>query len=156
METRIMKVSFDASGGEIAVTPAATGTVRGSFLNQFAASEHDGCLRLVVGNRSHGSSVIVLKQNREQLAEIGRLDGLAPGEDLYSVRFTDSRAYIVTFVRVDPLFVVDLVDHTSPTVTCELKIPGFSDHIEILDENHLLTIGYDAMDSIRRITGFNF
>jgi len=143
-ETRIMKVSFDASGGEIAVTPAATGTVRGTFLNQFAASEHDGCLRLVVGTSSRGSSVIVLKQDGEQLTEIGRLDGLARGEDLYSVRFTDSRVYIVTFLRVDPLFVVDLVDHTSPTLLGELKIPGFSDHIEILDENHLLAIGYDA------------
>lgn len=143
-ETRIMKVSFDASGGEITVTPTATGTVRGTFLNQFAASEHDGCLRLVVGNRSRGSSVIVLEQDGEQLTETGRLDGLARGEDLYSVRFTDSRVYIVTFLRVDPLFVVDLVDHTSPTLLGELKIPGFSDHIEILDENHLLAIGYDA------------
>ena len=143
-ETRIMKVSFDASGGEITVTPTATGTVRGKFLNQFAASEHDGCLRLVVGNRSHGSSVIVLEQDGEQLTEIGRLDGLAPGEHLYSVRFTDTRAYFVTFVKVDPLFVVDLSDHTSPTLLGELKVPGFSDHIEILDENHLLTIGCDA------------
>jgi len=143
-ETRIMKVSFDASGGEIAVTPVATGTVRGKFLNQFAASEHDGCLRLVVGNRSRGSSVIVLEQDGEQLTEIGRLDGLAPGEHLYSVRFTDTRAFFVTFVKVDPLFVVDLSDHTSPTLLGELKVPGFSDHIEILDENHLLTVGCDA------------
>ncbi len=146
-ETRIMKVAFDASAGKATVTPAAMGTVQGRFLNQFAASEHDGCLRLVVGNRSRGSSVIVLKQDGEQLAEIGRLDGLAPGEHLYSVRFTDTRAYFVTFVKVDPLFVVDLSDHTSPTLLGELKVPGFSDHIEILDENHLLTIGCDASDT---------
>ena len=143
-ETRIMKVSFDTSAGKTTVSQAASGTVQGRFLNQFAASEHDGCLRLVVGNRSRGSSVIVLEQDGEQLTEIGRLDGLARGEDLYSVRFTDSRVYIVTFLRVDPLFVVDLADHTSPTLLGELKIPGFSDHIEILDENHLLAIGYDA------------
>ncbi len=146
-ETRIMKVAFDASAGKATVTPAAMGTVQGRFLNQFAASEHDGCLRLVVGNRSRGSSVIVLEQDGEQLTEIGRLDGLAPGEHLYSVRFTDTRAYFVTFVKVDPLFVVDLSDHTSPTLLGELKIPGFSDHIEILDENHLLTIGCDASDT---------
>ena len=143
-ETRIMKVSFDTSAGKTTVSQAASGTVQGRFLNQFAASEHDGCLRLVVGNRSRGSSVIVLEQDGEQLTEIGRLDGLAPGEHLYSVRFTDTRAYFVTFVKVDPLFVVDLSDHTSPTLLGELKVPGFSDHIEILDENHLLTVGCDA------------
>ena len=146
-ETRIIKVSFDDSGCQTTVIPAAMGTVKGRFLNQFAASEHDGCLRLVVGDRSRGSSVIVLQQDGEQLAEIGRLDGLAPREDLYSVRFTDSRVYLVTFLRVDPLFVVDLSDHTSPTLLGELKVPGFSDHIEILDENHLLTIGCDASDT---------
>ncbi len=143
-ETRIMKVSFDTSAGKTTVSQAASGTVQGRFLNQFAASEHDGCLRLVVGNRSRGSSVIVLEQDGEQLTEIGRLDGLAPGEHLYSVRFTDTRAFFVTFVKVDPLFVVDLSDHTSPTLLGELKVPGFSDHIEILDENHLLTVGCDA------------
>ena len=90
---------------------------------------------------------MVLEQQGESLVEVGSLGGLAPQEDLYSVRFVGSRAYFVTFQRTDPLFVVDISSPTDPTLLGELHVPGFSDHIQPLDEHHLLTIGRDADES---------
>ena len=46
--------------------------------------------------------------------------------------------------QVDPLFTLDLSNPSEPKVLGELKIPGFSSYIHMMDENHLLTVGRDA------------
>ncbi len=78
------------------------------------------------------------------LTEIGRTENLAAGETIYSARFRGRWGYMVTFRQVDPLFVVDLADPNAPRVSGELKIPGFSNYIHFVDDDHLLTIGQDA------------
>jgi uncharacterized secreted protein with C-terminal beta-propeller domain len=62
------------------------------------------------------------------------------------VRFDGERAFVVTFKKTDPLYAFDLSDPTAPHITGELKIPGFSTYMHMLDDTHLLTIGYDADD----------
>ena len=150
--TDVTKITFGVETPEapLAVAFAAQGSFSGRVLNQFAADEQDGFLRVVTESRGQGSGVVVLQQQGESLVEVGSLGGLAPREDLYSVRFVGSRAYFVTFRRTDPLFVVDLATPTAPTLLGELHVPGFSDHIQPLDEAHLLTIGRDADEQ----TGF--
>ena len=150
--TDVMKINFSSETPEFqsTVTLTAQGTFSGRVLNQFAADERDGFLRVVTEIPGQGSGVVVLEQQGESLVEVGSLGGLAPQEDLYSVRFVGSRAYFVTFQRTDPLFVVDLSSPTDPTLLGELHVPGFSDHIQPLDEHHLLTIGRDADE----LTGF--
>ena len=145
--TTVTKVGFAADqSGSPTVSLVSQGTFTGQVLNQFAADEQDGFLRVVVEVPGEGSGVVVLEQQGESLVEVGSLGGLAPRENLYSVRFVGDRAYFVTFRQVDPLFVVDLSTPTTPTLLGELKVPGYSDHIQPLDENHLLTIGRDADD----------
>lgn len=68
---------------------------------------------------------------------------LARGEQLFGTNFTDDRAYIVTFERIDPLWVVDLSDATNPRVTGELQVPGFSTQV-VPSGNQLVTLGYDG------------
>ena len=149
--TVVTKVGFGGEpSGPATVSLISQGSVTGRVLNHFAADEQAGFLRVVVEVPGAGSGVVVLQQQGESLAEVGSLGGLAPEEDLYSVRFVGDRAYFVTFRQVDPLFVVDLSTPTTPTLLGELKVPGYSDHIQPLDENHLLTIGRDADDR----TGF--
>ena len=150
--TDVMKINFGSQTPEAqpTVTLTAQGTFPGRVLNQFAADEQDGFLRVVTETPGQGSGVVVLEQQGESLVEVGSLGGLAPQEDLYSVRFVGSRAYFVTFQRTDPLFVVDFSSSTDPTLLGELHVPGFSDHIQPLDEHHLLTIGRDADE----LTGF--
>ena len=69
------------------------------------------------------------------------MDGLAPGERIWSARFDGDRAYIVTFEQIDPLWVIDVSDETNPTVLGELKVPGVSTYIHPLSRDALLTIG---------------
>ncbi|MDZ4658159.1 MAG: beta-propeller domain-containing protein [Bythopirellula sp.] len=146
-ETTIWKFDFDADDHSIEL--AAKGTVAGQLLNQFAADEHDGYLRVVttVGWGSAGQNLSVLEQVGDELNIVGSVTGLAPGENLYSVRFAGDRAYAVTFRRVDPLFAIDLSDPTAPEVKGELKIPGFSDYLQLIDDNHLIGIGRNADES---------
>jgi hypothetical protein len=51
------------------------------------------------------------------------------GERLFATRFDYPRAYLVTFLQIDPLWVVDLSDPAHPTVSGELEVPGWSTYI---------------------------
>src|SRR5690606_25199759 len=48
------------------------------------------------------------------------------------------------FKETDPLFVIDVSVPSSPKVLGELKIPGFSNYLHPLDENHLIGFGSDT------------
>jgi uncharacterized secreted protein with C-terminal beta-propeller domain len=141
--TRVTKFSFGDDG---AIDKDAQGRFSGTLLNQFAVDEQEGYLRVVTTNDfgSEGHGLSVLQQQGDELVVVGSVAGLAPNETLHSVRFNGDTAYLVTFRNVDPLFVVDLSDPESPTVTGELKIPGYSEYLQSLGENHLLGIGRGA------------
>ncbi len=78
---------------------------------------------------------------------VGRLEKIVPDERIYFMRFMGERAYIVTFKRVDPLFVIDLSDAANPKILGELKIPGFSDYLHPYDDTHLIGIGKEVDES---------
>ena len=80
-----------------------------------------------------------LLPNEAEPSAIGK-----PGERIYSVRFMQDRAYIVTFQQTDPLYVIDLSDSSSPTIAGELEIPGFSDYLHPIGSDLLLGIGKEA------------
>jgi uncharacterized secreted protein with C-terminal beta-propeller domain len=75
----------------------------------------------------------------------GKVEDLAPGEEIYSARFMGNKGYMVTFRKIDPLFVIDLTDPTDPTVLGQLKITGYSDYLHPYDENHLIGIGKETV-----------
>jgi hypothetical protein len=134
-----------------AASYAASGAVKGSVLNQFSMDEHNGNLRIAtttghVPDPNVHSTISVLSQLGTELATIGKLDELAPTEDIRSVRFAGDKGFMVTFKKTDPLFVLDLSRPTDPKVLAELKIPGYSTYMHMIDDTHLLTIGYDAED----------
>jgi hypothetical protein len=123
-------------------------------LNQYSLGEYEDHLRIATTVQSFGpfesvvsNSIYVLGVNEETLEITGKVEQIAPGETIYAARFMGPRGFLVTFERIDPLFTLDLSDPANPTVVGELKVPGYSDHIQMLDENHLLTIGKDAQDN---------
>lgn len=125
-----------------------SGLVKGRVLNQFAMDEHSGHLRVAtttgrLPSKEVHSTLTILGRGMRQA---GVLDQLAPGEDIRSVRFDGARGFVVTFKKTDPLFVFDLSNPYAPRTLAELKIPGFSTYMQLMDANHLLTIGYDASD----------
>ena len=129
----------------------ASGIVKGRVLNQFALDEHDGHLRVATtSGRTPApevhSTMSVLAREGNRLALKGKVDDIAKGEDIHSVRFDGSHGFVITFKKTDPLFVFDLGNPSAPSITGELKIPGFSTYMQMMDAQHLLTIGYDAAD----------
>ena len=148
--TSIYRVKID--GLQLAVE--AQGGVLGYTINQYAMDEYNGNLRIATNMQQYSTqftsqssqinNVYVLNQN---LSIIGKIEGLAQGENLHSVRFIGDKCYLVTFIKTDPLFVIDLSQPTNPTVLGELKIPGYSDYLHPYDETHLIGVGKDAVDA---------
>jgi uncharacterized secreted protein with C-terminal beta-propeller domain len=92
------------------------------------------------------SQLTVLEDTGGALGAVGLVEHIGPKEDIRSVRFDGDKAFVVTFKKTDPLFVLDLADPHAPRIVGELKIPGFSTYMHLLDATHLLSIGYDAND----------
>lgn len=143
-ETTIYKISIDKT----AVKMTAKGKVPGSVLNQFSMDEHDGHVRIATTEGSAWGTTANSKNHLfildENLKQVGAVKDLAKGERIYSARFMGDKAYLVTFKETDPLFVIDTKNPTAPKVLGELKIPGFSNYLHPIGENHLLGIGYDT------------
>ncbi|HIL72687.1 MAG TPA: hypothetical protein EYG44_00500 [Verrucomicrobia bacterium] len=75
---------------------------------------------------------------------------LAKGERLFATRFDADRVYIVTYERIDPLWIVDLSDPRKPEIKGELEVPGWSTYIQPLGDR-LVSIGVDDTDNSRRV-----
>jgi inhibitor of cysteine peptidase len=137
--------------GDGRVEYGGSGEIPGMLLNQFSMDEHNGYFRVAttVGDAwrtDEGISKNNLYVLDADLKTVGRVEGMAPGETIYSVRFMGERGYIVTFKTVDPLFVLDLKDPRQPRIAGELKIPGYSDYLHPLDEDHIIGFGKDAVE----------
>ncbi|MEH6988631.1 beta-propeller domain-containing protein [Cytobacillus firmus] len=147
-DTSIFK--FNIKDGKVEFQTSAE--IKGTVLNQFSMDEYNGNFRVVTtkgeawDERTPSSnSLYILDKN---LKQIGQLEDLAKGERIYSARFMNDRIYMVTFKETDPLFVIDGSNPEKPYVLGELKIPGFSNYLHPLDENHLIGFGHDT-----KITG---
>ncbi|MBI5224082.1 beta-propeller domain-containing protein [Candidatus Micrarchaeota archaeon] len=147
--TAVNRISLLGNGS---IRYSGSTKVEGRILNQFSMDEYDGYFRIATtsGHVSRGSdndaknNIYVLD---EELKQIGALENLARGEQIYSARFMGKKAYLVTFKKVDPLFVIDLSDPQDPRVLGKLKIPGYSDYLHPIDENHLIGIGKDTVEA---------
>lgn len=133
------------------LTYLCKGEVPGTILNQFSMDESGNQFRIATtkgntwgaGERLSKNGLYVLD---DMLSITGRIEDMAPGEKIYSVRFMGDRAYVVTFKTVDPLFVIDLKDPVKPTILGALKIPGYSDYLHPYDENHIIGFGKDTIE----------
>ena len=144
----VHRFALDASTH--AATYYGSGVIKGRALNQFAMDEHDGYLRVATTTGTLPgpayNTITVLQPADAELKQVGLLDHLAPDEDIRAVRFNGDVGFVVTFKKTDPLFVIDLADPTAPAVRGELKIPGFSTYMHLMDATHILALGYDADD----------
>jgi uncharacterized secreted protein with C-terminal beta-propeller domain len=146
--TNTLVYKFALNDGNITFT--AKGEVPGTILNQFSMDEYNKYFRIAtttgqVWNNSSNPSKnnIYVLDNNMQLA--GKVEDIAPGERIYSVRFMGQRGYLVTFEMVDPLFVIDFKNLNNPKILGQLKIPGYSNYLHPYDENHLIGFGKDTI-----------
>ena len=135
-KTKLMK--FELNNGKIIYK--AKGEVEGRVNNQFSMDENGDNFRIATtigeiwSNQNTSNNLYVLN---DKLEEIGKIEGLAEGEKIYSVRYMGSKAYVVTFKQTDPFWVIDLSDATNPQILGEVQLPGF---------------GYDTKENGTRVT----
>jgi hypothetical protein len=77
--------------------------------------------------------------NAQRPAALGR-----EGEQVYAVHFAGPLAYVVTFRRTDPLYVLDLSNPADPKAVGELTVPGYSEYLYPVADGRLLGIGRAA------------
>jgi len=137
--TSIYRVSVNGTQ----LTFEAQGSVPGYTINQYSMDEYNSYFRIATNwqNETQMNNIYVLNSN---LSIVGKLEGLAQNENLYSVRFMGDRCYLVTFKQTDPFFVIDLSNPQAPKVAGELKIPGYSSYLHPYDENHVIGLGVET------------
>ncbi len=138
----------------------STGTVPG-FMGwndpSFRMDEKAGYFRIVTTERDeswspiHRLSILQDSSTTDEMQLVAELPNEArpdaigkPNEDIYSVRFDENRAYVVTFERTDPLYIINLEDPTDPYIDGELEVPGFSEYLHPINDSYLIGVGNDA------------
>lgn len=149
--TKIYRFEYTDSG----VKHMAEGKVNGYINNQFSMSYDGEYFRIATTFNAvtvDGDSVSMSVDDRvnnlyilnNDMQIVGKVENLAKGELIKSVRFVGNMAYVVTFRQTDPLFVIDLTNPEKPTVKGELKIPGFSEYLHPITQNLLVGVGRDG------------
>lgn len=142
--SKINKFSF--KNGKL--RPIGNARFDGNIEDDYSVDEYNGYLRLLTTyfdkNIDEKNALYVFD---ETMKEVGKLKGIAKDERVYSALFHGDMAYFVTFEQKDPLFSVDLSNPKKPTIVGELKMPGYSDYLHFLDDDHLLGIGVDGNEA---------
>ena len=152
--TKIYRFEYTEKGVEY----KGMGKVPGFINNQFSMSYDGEFFRIATTLDKvtvDGDSVSMSVDDRvnnlyilnNDMKIIGKVEDLAKGELIESVRFVGNMAYVVTFRQTDPLFVIDLNDPKNPTVKGELKIPGFSEYLHPMADGLLVGVGRDGTSS---------
>jgi hypothetical protein len=169
--TDLHKFALEATGPVY----RGSGTVAGHLgwdaeRKPYRISEHNGDLRVLTFTGEWGwagledarsvpaspATLTVLRERAgeqtlevvSQLPNARRPQALGkPDEQIYAVRFLGERAYLVTFRRIDPLYVVDLADPTDPRIAGVLEVPGYSDYLFPLADGMLFGVGRQADDT---------
>jgi hypothetical protein len=146
---------FDVSDPDT-TTFVSSGEVPGYLLNQFSLSESGPYVRVASTSRPiwwgvdggavpvSQSYVTVLNSAGPVMAPVGQVSGLGQGEQIYSVRFVDDTAYVVTYRQVDPLYTIDLSKPTAPRVAGQLDLEGYSAYLHPVGDGLILGIGVDV------------
>jgi len=124
--------------------------VRGQVLNKFNLYLRNNILTVV-------SQVWRWSENRRRYASVETFDlsqppgvsieplasmELANNESITASRFSGGLLYLVTFLRVDPLFIISLEDPSDLKLLSELEVPGFSTHLEVVEDG-LISVGVE-------------
>lgn len=137
---------FSVNGTQIDYKAEAE--INGWILNQFSMDEKDGYFRVAYTtddmDYKRGSSLSIFDS---EMKRVGSVENIAPGEKIHSVRFMGNKAYMVTFKNIDPFFVLDLKNPTSPKILGYLKIPGVSEYLHPYDENTIIGFGKDTINN---------
>jgi Beta propeller domain len=154
--TRIHKFAF----GSVELTYEGSAEIDGYLWRggqaDFRMNEHEGDLRVVATAYDLDTpdfldhTLYVLRESPQQpqltivsqLPNVRRQEEIGkPNEQLFGVRFLGERAYAVTFLRIDPLYAIDLSDPSDPRLAGRLEIGGVSEFLHPVSADLLLGLG---------------
>lgn len=147
--TNVQAIDISDPTGIIVIRGAVL--VPGSIRNRFYMDSFNNVLRIATESGGFGfRKVRVFTYDLTDLDNITALGQteVMQNESLEAVRFDGPRGYVVTFLRTDPLFVLDMQDPANPIVAGALEVPGFSTHIEPRGDR-LIAVGIDDTDGNR-------
>jgi inhibitor of cysteine peptidase len=146
--TTIVKMSLDLS-------QTYTQQIPGSVYGQFAIDWSKESYKIATTqqaewyfdtHKEETNNLFILDATLQKVSEIRNI---ASNESIYSVRYTPDYAYIVTYKQIDPLFVIDISDQTNPQIIGELKIPGFSRYMHIINDSYIIGIGQEDWSTLQ-------
>ncbi len=142
----------DITAPEGTMAPYASLRLAGRVGDKFKLNYSGGVLTTISEDTHTGSGVVTrletfrLPDPRSAgptgLVKLGELL-LGAGERLHATRFDQDRVYVVTFLQIDPLWVVDLSEPSRPRIAGWVDVPGWSTYIEPLGER-LVTVGVES------------
>ena len=121
----------------------ASKSIKGEITDVFAISESNDILRVLTTEWNEQSKNRLYMLD-DKMKIIGKLSGIADGEEIYAARYIGDIAYFITYHNTDPLFAVDISDPETPKIIGKIKITGFSDYLHPYGKNKLLGIGYET------------
>ena len=152
----VHRFALDANGVDYSATGSVEG-VLGWGSPSFRMDEHKGVLRMVTTNYGetgepvHKLSILQKVTGRSELEVVAQLPNKThpetigkPREDIFGVRFNGDKAYVVTFERKDPLYVIDLANPLDPKIAGQLEVPGFSTYLHPIGDNYLFALGNET------------
>lgn len=144
----IAYVDISDSGG--AIRKRGSFDVQGRIQDEFKMDYSGGYFRVCTYDSDEGglSRLYVIDVTDPDVPrEAGSVE-LGRGEQLFATRFDGNRAYMVTFERKDPLWLIDLSDPAAPQIKGELIVPGWSTYIQPMGD-HLVALGVDNTNGWR-------
>jgi hypothetical protein len=147
--TTVMAVDISSPVGLL--RRGASYAMVGTLKDRWGLDFSDGVLRVLVARGGWWSSNTKLSaalrtfqaRSANELEPLGWLSlATERYENVMAVRFDGLRAYVVTFMKTDPLFTIDLSDPVHPSVAGYLQTPGWLDFI-IPRGNRMLGLGRD-------------
>jgi hypothetical protein len=127
--------------------------VPGRIDNRFFVDEQDTAFRIITTEYiwetyEYSTALYTYNiMNPDDIVRAGKLQ-IVTDRGLKSVRFDGDRAYAVTTVGYNPLYVLDLSDAANPRVAGEAETPGFSTHLVPIGDR-LVGVGFDTSNGTR-------
>lgn len=99
----------------------------------------------IAATKRDGSGTTVISLDGKKFSHINSLEKIAPNEDVKSVTFGEENGkrycYITTFLKIDPLFKIDVTNPEKMFTLGYMEIPGFATFMLNVGD-YLLTLGY--------------
>ncbi|MBN2341930.1 MAG: beta-propeller domain-containing protein [Deltaproteobacteria bacterium] len=143
----IQVIDISSATGEL--VEGTTVQVDGAIWNRWQIDEYEGILRVVSQPPDSYNAIAPVVQtftinSSQDITALGTLPLVLPqAEKLRSVRFDEDRVYVVTFEQLDPLFIIDLTDPSTPVQAGEITdMPGWVHHLEPRGDR-LIGLGFE-------------